>query len=102
MTRLIDADKLFETIRSNDYILTTVGNCVDNGMFTLGIKQAIDEQPTVDAVPLIHAYWKSEGHKLSRFCSHCFHDEPYKFAEFEADVYNYCPHCGAKMDGGKP
>lgn len=26
-------------------------------------------------------------------------DEPYKFADAEAHIYNYCPKCGAKMDG---
>ena len=55
--------------------------------------------PSVEAVPVIHAYWRSEGGKKARFCSHCNHDEPYKFADKETDIYAYCPHCGSRMDG---
>lgn len=49
--RLIDANALMETIRAHDYLLRAHFNSTDNGMFTIGIQQAVDEQPTVDAVP---------------------------------------------------
>lgn len=53
MARLIDADALMETIRAHDYPLRVhYSNGTDNGMFTNGIQQAVDEQPTVDAVEL--------------------------------------------------
>lgn len=53
MARLIDADALMETIRAHDYLLRVpYSNGTDNGMFTNGIQQAVDEQPTVDAVEL--------------------------------------------------
>lgn len=46
--RLIDADELMQTIREHDYPLTAYPlNSTDNGMFTLGIQQAVDETPTV-------------------------------------------------------
>lgn len=51
--RLIDGDALMETIRAHDYPLRAHFNSTDNGMFTLGIQQAVDEQPTVDAVPVV-------------------------------------------------
>ena len=60
----------------------------------------IDAAPTVDAVEVVHGRWVSVPHKLARVCSVCNRDEPYKFADIDADVYDYCPHCGAKMDGG--
>ena len=47
-----------------------------------------------------HGRWVSVPHKLARVCSVCNRDEPYKFADIDADVYDYCPNCGAKMDGG--
>lgn len=50
MVRLIDAEALMATIRQHDYRLATQNGSVDNGMFTLGIQQAIDEAPTVDSV----------------------------------------------------
>lgn len=43
--------------------------------------------------------WKSLPYKKARVCSVCEADEPYKFADDDADVYAYCPHCGAKMEG---
>jgi len=51
--RLIDADELMETIKAHDYPLKDHLNSTDNGMFTIGIQQAVDEQPTVDAVPVV-------------------------------------------------
>ena len=46
--RLIDADALMECIRTNHYRLTIAGlNSTDYGMFTDGIQQAVDAQPTV-------------------------------------------------------
>ena len=60
----------------------------------------IEAAPTVDAVEVVHGRWVSVPHKLARECSVCNRDEPYKFADIDADVYDYCPSCGAKMDGG--
>lgn len=42
--------------------------------------------------------WISLPLKRARICSCCEHDEPYKFADDDATVFNYCPYCGAKMD----
>lgn len=53
-----------------------------------------------DVAPVRHGRWVSVPHKLARVCSVCNRDEPYKFADIDADVYDYCPSCGAKMDGG--
>lgn len=50
--RLIDADALMDVIRQHEYRLATKQGAIDYGMFTLGIQQAVDEQPTVDAVPV--------------------------------------------------
>ena len=52
MTRLIDADALMDVIKQHEYRLATKQGSIDYGMFTLGIQQAVDEQPTVDAVPV--------------------------------------------------
>ena len=46
-SRLIDADKLMKVIEENDYTLSSRLNTIDRGMFTIGIKQAIDESPTI-------------------------------------------------------
>lgn len=45
--RLIDVDELMKVIEANDYTLRSYYNTTDRGMFTIGIKQAIDEAPTI-------------------------------------------------------
>lgn len=59
-----------------------------------------DRFPSVQPDSLVRssARWVSVGHKRARICSHCFRDEPYKFADHDADVYDFCPHCGARME----
>ena len=63
--------------------------------------QKVSELPSADVAPVVHGRWISVGHKLSRICSVCDRDEPYKFADDNANVYDYCPHCGARMDGAE-
>ena len=54
--------------------------------------------PYDDVAPVVHGHWVSVPHKLARVCSVCNRDEPYKFADIDADVYDYCPNCGARMN----
>ena len=61
-------------------------------------RRAIERILAADVAPVRHGRWVSVQHKLARVCSVCNRDEPYKFTDVDADVYNYCPHCGAKMD----
>lgn len=56
--------------------------------------------------PVIHGEWRhsryvdcSESFELVK-CSNCSH-EAYAMAIYVRDG-NYCPNCGAKMDGGDP
>ena len=70
--------------------------------FDYGLDKAqrvILDAPAADVVEVRHGRWVSVQHKLARVCSVCNRDEPYKFADIDADVYDYCPHCGAKLDG---
>lgn len=51
--RLIDADALMKVIREHDYPLRSHFNSTDNGMFTIGVQQAVDDAPTIDAVRVV-------------------------------------------------
>lgn len=69
--RLIDADKLIKTIEEHDYPIADECNSIDRGMFTIGIMQAIDEQPHVDLDEI--------NNKRTEFCDYVydlFSDEP--------------------------
>ena len=54
----------------------------------------IEDAPAVDAAPVVHGEWielhEENGHEVGT-CSHCLHVRI---------VDNYCPNCGAKMNGG--
>lgn len=71
--RLIDADKLPLDIEHED----------------------IDDAPTIDAVEVVHGEWiKYEDG--TTVCSNCgFTLEDW----IQGVFYNFCPNCGAKMDG---
>ena len=58
-------------------------------------KSAIDQMPTVDAVEVVHGRWK-EPYRQYVVCSEC--GTGYVKYEF-IERANYCPNCGAKMDG---
>lgn len=55
----------------------------------------LKECSTVDAVEVVHGRWIRYPHGSGIYCSECKHKRRYKD---EQD--NYCPNCGAKMDGG--
>ena len=72
----------------------------DADAITMSGVKILNRFPSADVAPVRHGRWVSVSHKLARVCSVCNRDEPYKFADIDADVYDYCPSCGAKMDGG--
>ena len=92
--RLIDADRALEIVRDQGIAHPNAHHLTNYA--TLILREA----PTIDVAPVRHGRWVSVPHKLAKVCSVCNRDEPYKFADIDADVYDYCPSCGAKMDGG--
>ena len=94
--RLIDACALNRNIDCCDF---------ESSQDYYTIAEQIVQAPTVDAVEVVHGRWitrnrqaekMSQGDKLytviKNRCSECYH---------ESDTcWNYCPNCGAKMDGG--
>lgn len=90
MTRLIDADALHDALRAKQKWIVKRENMVNEGYTYDQVHFAIDDMPTVDAIPLRHA-------KLIN---------PHPYGECSIcgtlidirDEFNYCPHCGAKLD----
>ena len=69
----------------------------DNYRFDAEIKFCISSLPAADVAPVRHGRWINEN--FYTHCSDCGKMAIYdKYGqEVESD---YCPHCGAKMDGG--
>jgi hypothetical protein len=62
-----------------------------------GIRKALraaETAPSVDAEPVRHATWDSIDNGTIR-CSRCL-----CYYNLYRGFANYCPNCGAKMDGG--
>ena len=50
--------------------------------------------PAADVAPVVHREWIKNNNERS--CPEC------GFTYYTIiDTFNYCPHCGVKMDGGK-
>lgn len=60
------------------------------------IEEAIDAAPTADVVPVVHGWWNA-----TETCSLCGEKstEGLDATTWNYWLPNYCPHCGAKMDG---
>ena len=103
MPRYIDADALKDVIQQHDYLLSDKLNSIGNGMFTLGIFQAIDQMPTVspDDVRGVGEWTrhvlKNANTPWGYDCSAC--GEWFVIGGDTAERYNYCPNCGARMKG---
>lgn len=86
--RLIDADTLSESIQHGP------GTYLQKFFADVCVATA----PTVDAAPIVHGRWEN-GNPI---CPVCGED---KFKDLDADIWcdwqpDFCPNCGAKMDGG--
>ena len=67
------------------------GGCEDE--FLQAVINIVDAQRVVDAEPVRHGRWLPPVvGKSGCTCSQCF-------SQVDND-FNYCPNCGAKMDGG--
>ena len=60
------------------------------------IESGIEGIPATDVAPVVHACW-IEGHDYIK-CSVC---RGMTKRDFRDGCWNYCPNCGANMDGGK-
>lgn len=64
------------------------------------VKFDIENFPIADVVPVVHGRWISKndhGYEWVFVCSNCDYVDGYPFN----DRPNYCPNCGAKMNGKK-
>lgn len=60
----------------------------------IGLQNALEEIPTADVVEVVHGEWidKGEDYMIRWTCSNC--------GRRDTHIYNFCPDCGARMDGG--
>ena len=84
-----------DKIEENLMTLIDVTNwCLDGIMQSSEIEEAMHRfvnLPTIEAEPVRHGRWEYKHFSSEPHCSLCL-------AEYPIET-NYCPNCGAKMDG---
>lgn len=102
MARYIDVDKLIETLREIQGTYSPSLTKATNEAIDLGLSLAmrlVRKEPTADVVEVKRGYWyeidSDVGWELVG-CSVC--GKEYSLCDGE-DRTDYCPYCGAKMDG---
>lgn len=105
--RLIDANALWELMRTyDDYQGAKEAHDLEL-IHRDSILFAIENAPTVDAVQVVHSSWsvfaemdlrERRTGKHILVCRECGHTEKIHHSD---KMPNYCQNCGAKMDGGK-
>ena len=91
MSDLISRNVLLDAMPKNDELLS------------VDVRRIICESPIIDAEPVRHGQWETKVYTIEsdgwiteyreEVCSEC--------GEGQIGISNYCPNCGAKMDGGK-
>lgn len=92
---LIDADEAVKIIKRYDDRGLTLDEVT---RVTDGIAREIEAMPTVDAEPVRHGKWQPMNERNEIYgdvymCDNCGH------GFIICENFNYCPKCGAKMDG---
>ena len=98
--RLIDADALMKDIikrfRCRPYI--EVGNKCEY------VHDILDEQPTIEAAPVVHGEWEEITDDWSDetiySCAVCKEDFVTIDGTPAENLYNFCPNCGTDMRKG--
>lgn len=102
-----------EREKARELIINFGKGAIEDGMKTLDpvddiilLSRGVDLIPTADVVEVRHGYWYITEYEFIN-CSECGHmhytgmdsTDQAKQNLIDGEVPNYCPNCGAKMDG---
>ena len=62
------------------------------------VKFDIENFPNADVAPIVHGRWEEASDGDGIVCPFCRTD--FCTIIYDTEYFNYCPNCGAKMDGG--
>lgn len=63
------------------------------------LRELLEDTPAADVVEVRHSYWQCFNVRMSSrdiTCRYCHRTETISNGK---EDFEYCPHCGAKMDG---
>ena len=87
MARIVDADEFMKNFEKE----------IENGATDVfdAVENALEETPTIEAEP---GKWEEGSTSIRTKCSNC-KKEYFNTTILEIRKSNYCPNCGARMDG---
>ena len=101
MAEYIKREAAIKAMEKADY--TLIANDADSCKADY-LREIIESVPAADVVPVVHGHWIWHEEEFEYECSacHCRFDYNHTFEIFDHGFQyaNYCPNCGAKMDGG--
>ena len=98
--RPIDAERLKDSIKKLEAESPDIktARIIDRTIQEI-FPQIIDDEPTIEAEPVNLGKWIKGNYWDEWSCSVC-HNYAYLDQKENTILPDYCPHCGAKMDGG--
>lgn len=91
-----------EYIRRDDFIQhlekCKKGAAVTNLVWAaiMAIERDVRDMPAADVAPVVHGRWVEHLDEME--CSVC--KRQWNYCDNDTNTFNFCPNCGAKMDGG--
>ena len=93
---LISREEAMGVIKSLQ--ITLGGKNIFNPEAKVSVLSCLEAVPTVDAEPVRRGLWLPTNDDNKKRCNQC--DVIHLIAQYPHGQANYCPNCGAKMDGG--
>ncbi len=101
MDEYIEREAAIKAIEKADY--TLIADDADSYKSDY-LREIIESVPAADVVPVVHGRWDDSGRytfpsgNAAVRCTNC--GCALTESEYHLNNWNYCPVCGAKMDGG--
>ena len=97
MSALKEIDDALKEVQAVDCTCNADNNVVLSAVLALrSVNDKINKIPSVNVLPVKPGKWLKTTRAAVFRCSSC---DRLVFVEINICLYNYCPWCGAKMDG---
>ena len=87
MTKYLNAEEMLNNYEADCEVYENNGDSLDAELWMVDY---LKNHSSADVQPVVHAHWKYDKNGVF-WCSKC--------ECIPATKSNFCPHCGAKMDG---